>query len=108
MTGERIHTHVLEGDTGIKVATRLSTDLLDALENHDQIHIDTQAISAADLTTVQTLLATRISAEARGKNVLIAAPLSSVLLTVLNNAGLLAPGQDHQDFWSTARRHQGA
>jgi len=100
MTEDRIHTLVLSGDTGIKSAQNVADALLEAIEAHSSILIDTQTVSAADVTTVQTLLSARKMASARQKDLAMLAPLGGPLRDVLTQAGFLSPGQEHRDFWS--------
>lgn len=100
MTGTRDHTHVLSGDAGIKNAAEVVNRLRQALESHKSISVDTQTLTAADITTVQSLIAARISAEAQGKSLRMDAPVGEPLSTVLREAGFLAPDQPHRDFWA--------
>ena len=100
MTGTRDHTHVLSGDAGIKNAAEVVSGLRQALESHKSISVDTQTLTAADVTTVQSLIAARISAKAQGKSIRMDAPVGEPLGAVLRNAGFLAPDQPHRDFWA--------
>lgn len=102
MTGKRDHTLVLSGEAGIKAAQGVLATLREALEKHARIDIDTQAMTGADITTVQTLLAARAKAEASGKTMRILAPLGAPLQQVLASAGFLAPGASHAGFWNTS------
>lgn len=97
---EQTHMLVLTGDAGIKQATEVADSLRQAIDNHAAIAIDTQTISAADVTTVQTLLAARVHARAKGKALTMLAPLGAPLQAVLDAAGFLTPGQDQTAFWS--------
>jgi hypothetical protein len=101
MTGKRDHTHVLSGDAGIRNAAEVVSGLRQALESHTSIGVDTQALTTADITTVQTLIAARISAEAQGKSLSMASPIGEPLSTVLRHAGFLSPSQPHRDFWAS-------
>lgn len=100
MTDDHTHMLVLTGDAGIKNATEVATNLRQAIENHPAVAIDTQALSAADVTTVQSLLAARVSARALGKQLRLLAPLGGPLQAVLDQAGFLTPGLEHAAFWS--------
>lgn len=102
MTEERTFTLALTGDAGIKAAQDVATSLREAIENNSSIAVDTQTLSAADITTAQTLLAARASALALGKQLRLLAPLGSPLQALLGQAGLLSPGQEHLAFWSAA------
>lgn len=99
MTEERRHTLVLTGDAGIKSARDVADSLLKAIESHANIQVDTQTVSAADVTTVQTLLSARASANAGQKHLTLLAPLGAPLQAVLKQAGFLNPGQEHLSFW---------
>ena len=99
MTEDHTHMLVLTGDAGIKNATEVATNLRQAIENHPDVAIDTQALSAADVTTVQSLLAARVSARALGKQLRLLAPLVGPLQAMLDQAGFLTPGQEHAAFW---------
>ena len=99
MTEDHTHMLVLTGDAGIKNATEVATNLRQAIENHPDVAIDTQALSAADVTTVQSLLAARVSARALGKQLRLLAPLGGPLQAMLDQAGFLTPGQEHAAFW---------
>lgn len=100
MTEERSYTLVLSGDAGIKSAQDVAGALLEALENHARIGVDTQTISAADVTTIQTLLSARANAHARQKELTLLAPLGKPLQATLEQAGFLSPGQEHLAFWT--------
>lgn len=100
MTDERTFTLVLSGDAGIKSAQNVADTLRQAIESHSRIDVDTQTLSAADLTTVQTLLSARASAQAQHKHLRLLAPLGGPLHTVLDQSGFLSPGQEHAGFWS--------
>jgi len=104
MTGKRDHTHVLSGDAGIKFAAEIVNGLRQALESHKAVSVATQALTAADLTTVQTLIAAKISAEAQGKSLAMDSPIGEPLRIVLHDAGLLSPAQPYRDFWALPSR----
>lgn len=99
MTEERPYTLVLSGDAGIKSAQNLAASLAQAIQDHPQVAIDTQTVSEADVTTVQTLLAARRTAESAGRDLTMLAPLGRKLNDVLAQAGFLSPDQDHRAFW---------
>ena len=107
MTEERTHTLVLTGDAGIKSASDVAASLLKAIEGHARIEVDTQTLSAADVTTIQTLLSARASALARQKQLTLLAPLGGALQAVLEATGFLTSGQEHASFWTPAT-HQPA
>lgn len=100
MTGKRAHTHILPVDAGIRNAAEVANGLKQALDSHNAIGIETRALAAADITTVQTLLAARISAEAKGKTLTLLSPVGEPLRDVLRDAGLLSASQIHATFWA--------
>lgn len=105
MTGTRPHTLVLSGDAGIKAATDVAASLGQALADHDHVDIDTQALTGADVTTVQSLLSARATASAAGKTLHLLAPLGAPLVAVLDSAGFLSPTQQHRSFWAAIPDH---
>jgi ABC-type transporter Mla MlaB component len=100
MTGTRSHTLVLTGDAGIKSAQNVAASLKEAIAAYPDICVDTQTVSAADITTVQTLLAAQAAAAAESKSFMILAPLGKPLVAVLGQAGFLTEGQEHAGLWS--------
>lgn len=105
MAGTRPHTLVLSGDGTIKSAAEIAASLKQALAAHDHIEIDTQALTAADLTTAQSLLSARASAAAAGKTLSLLAPIGPPLRSLLDAAGFLAPAQPHRAFWAASSDH---
>ena len=101
MTEEPTNTLVLSGETGIKSAQDVAGALLKAIETHARVEIDTQTVSGADVTTIQTLLSAKACAQARQKELVLLAPMGAPLHSVLEQAGFLAPGQEHLGFWPT-------
>jgi len=93
---------VLTGDAGIRSAQAIAATLRQAIADHDHIDIDTQTLTEADVTTVQTLLAAASAARAAGKTLALLAPLGGPLDAVLHAAGFLAPDQEHAGFWRAA------
>lgn len=100
MADERYHTLVLSADAGIRSAQNVLASLRETISHHDRIGIDTQTVTAADLTTVQSLLSARNKAAELGKSVVMLAPLGAALADVLQAAGFLAEGQAQASFWS--------
>ena len=103
MTEERTHMLVLTGDAGIKSAHEVAGSLRQAIQAHGRIEVDTQTLSAADITTVQTLLSAHASARAQQKSLTLLAPLGEPLRAVVEQAGFLVPGQEHAGFWPTPK-----
>lgn len=106
MPHDDCYTLVLGADAGIKSARNVAASLAQALSEHDTIGIDTQTLSGADITTIQTLLAARAKAEQLAKSLEMLAPIGPPLLDVLASAGFLSPGQDHAGFWSGTDEHE--
>ena len=100
MPHDDCYTLVLGADAGIKSAQSVATSLTQALSEHDSIGIDTQTLSDADITTIQTLLAARAKATQMGKS------LDMLLIAVLNAAGFLSPGQEHAAFWNGIHQNE--
>lgn len=102
MTEDRPFTLVIGGDASVKSAQDIAAALKQAIDAHPIVQVDTQTLSAADITTVQTLLAGRTKAEAEGRSLIMLAPLGAPLRQVLEAAGFLGAqaGQDlGQNFW---------
>lgn len=99
MTSASEHIHHLEGDVGVKVATAVADALRQALQDHATVLVDTQAVTHADLTTVQTLLSAQRFAAQENKSVALARPVSEPVLAALRSTGLLAPDQADLAFW---------
>lgn len=98
MTGGSPFTLVIGGDASVKTAEVLASSLKDALDAHSAVQVDTQTLSAADVTTVQTLLAGLSKARAEGKTLAMLTPLGAPLLEVLQAGGLM--GQEPTaGFW---------
>lgn len=89
MTSARSFTLVLGGDASVKSAQDVATKLGGALDDHSEIAVDTQTLTGADITTVQTLLAARTKANAQGKSLVMLAPLGEPLRRVLDAGGFL-------------------
>jgi hypothetical protein len=106
MPHDDCYTLVLGADAGIKSAQSVATSLTQALSEHDSIGIDTQTLSGADITTIQTLLAARAKATQLGKSLDMLAPIGAPLIAVLNAAGFLSPGQEHAGFWNGIHQNE--
>ncbi|MBO9590126.1 STAS domain-containing protein [Devosia sp.] len=100
MTGSSTFTLVLTGDVSVKSAQDVLGRLREAVAGHAAIAIDTQDISQADVTTVQTLLSARAKAEALGKSLTLKGPPGPKLQAVLEGAGFLNPAQPAARFWT--------
>ena len=76
--------------------------LRDLLSQHAHVEVDCSAVSEADLTLVQLLLAARKTAEQSGKRLTLTAPATGALLDALRRGGLVgthAPDGASNSFW---------
>ena len=101
MTGSSTFTLVLGGDVSVKAAGEVLTKFRSALEEHSTIALDTQTITHADVTTVQTLLAARNKAQSLGKSIYMSGPIGTPLKQVLDGAGFTHVSQPHAEFWTS-------
>ena len=103
MTRDSVHVIEISGDAGLRAAQDIAASLRQALAGHDTIAIATEAMTSADITTIQLLLAARTQALASGKSLSLAAPLVGVLREQLIATGCLdADGRSltpEGDFW---------
>lgn len=89
---------------GLPTAIALGDLLRDAWDAGDELVLDLGEPTEADLSLVQTIEAARIRAEAEGRAIRLARPVSGAIAEVLHQSGLLwdAEAADLQ-FWF----HQG-
>ena len=103
MTRDSIHVIEISGDAGLRAAQDIAVSLRQALADHDKIAIATEAMTVADITTIQLLLAARKQALASGKSLSLAAPPMGVLRELLIATGCLdadgRPLTPEGDFW---------
>ncbi|SMF75349.1 ABC-type transporter Mla maintaining outer membrane lipid asymmetry, MlaB component, contains STAS domain [Tistlia consotensis] len=97
----------LDGPATVREAEAMHAKLAALLPAHGEIEVDCSAVSEADLSLVQLLLAARRSAGREGKRLVLAAPAEGALLEALTQGGLLAEvrgeaGPD-QAFWTKGR-----
>lgn len=100
MTGTSTFTLALTGDVSVKSAQDMLGRLKEAVAEHGAIALETTDITQADVTTVQTLLAARVKAEALGKSLTLKGPPGPKLQAVLEGAGFLNPAQPMARFWT--------
>lgn len=94
MTGDRIHTLTISGDAGLRGAQELVQTLRDATTAHNAVVLAIDTITAADITTIQLLLAARKLAAATGHSLTLATAPTGALRNVLTQLGFLdAEGQ---------------
>jgi ABC-type transporter Mla MlaB component len=99
MTSALDHILRLEGDIGVKAATSVAAALRLALEEHAHVLVETEAVTLADLTSVQTLLSAKRMADQNGITLRMAQPLSSPFVDALESLGLLSADQSDLSFW---------
>lgn len=106
MTPDNVHVIEISGDAGLRAAQDIALSLGKALADHDKVAIATHAVTSADITTIQLLLAARKQAQASGKSLALAKPPIGPLRTLLIETGCLdAAGQPltpDGDFWLTS------
>lgn len=105
MTRDSVHIVKLAGDAGLRSAQDLATLLREAIATHQSVAIATDAITAADITTIQLLLAARKMALAAGRSCRLAASPEGALRALLLETGFLdADGcslTPDGDFWTS-------
>lgn len=112
MTRDGFHVVKISGDVGLRAAQDIARSLREALGGHDKVAIATEAVTAADITTIQLLLAADKQARAAGKSFALTAPPAGVLRDLLIDVGCLGadghPLTADGDFWTqTARPGEG-
>lgn len=111
MTRGSVHVVKIAGDAGLRAAQEIAGSLRKALTGHDKVAIATEAITGADITTIQLLLAARKQALASGKSLSLASPPSGVLRELLVQVGCLdAQGRPlipDGDFWTQTAGQSG-
>lgn len=107
MTKGSVHVVKISGDAGLRAAQDIAVSLREALAGHDKVAIATEAISGADITTIQLLLAARKQALASGKSLSLATPPTGPLRDLLIQTGCLSadgrPLTQDGDFWTPAK-----
>lgn len=89
MTRDSVHTFKISGDAGLRAAQDIAGLLSNAIASHDDLVVATDAITAADITTIQLLLAARKQAQAAGKSLRLAAAPGGALRDLLIQTGFL-------------------
>jgi anti-anti-sigma regulatory factor len=104
MTRDSTHIVEITGDAGLRAAQELAATLRQAVATQDDVVIATDAITGADITTIQLLLAASKLAQASGKSLRLTAPPKGVLRELLTQTGFLdAQGRaltPDGDFWT--------
>jgi ABC-type transporter Mla MlaB component len=108
MTRDGVHVVKISGDAGLRAAQDIAVSLRQALNDHDKVTIRTDAITGADITTIQLLLAANKQAKDTGKSLALAAAPSGALRTLLIEVGCLDadghPLTPDGDFWTQSAR----
>lgn len=104
MTGASIYVVSISGEAGLRVAQDLAGTLREALASQDAVTIATEAITSADITTIQLLLAARKQALASGKTLTLQAPPTGAFRELLVATGCLTedglPLTPDGEFWT--------
>tara|TARA_R110002020_G_scaffold178334_7_gene371356 strand:+ start:6005 stop:6352 length:348 start_codon:yes stop_codon:yes gene_type:complete len=104
MTRVSVHRVEVSGDAGLRSAQALADQLREALAAHEAIAIVTEAVTSADITTIQLLLSARKQAAELHKSLSLAAPPTGVLRDLLIATGCLSidgkPLTPDGDFWT--------
>lgn len=112
MTRDSVHVLNISGDAGLRAAQDIATALRQALAGHDRVAVATEAISGADITTIQLLLAARRQARASGKSLSLATPASGALRQLLVEVGCLdadgRPLTPDGEFWTHTQEGKAA
>lgn len=103
MIRDSVHVVEISGAAGLQAAQDIAGSLHQAVAGHDTVTITTAAITSADITTIQLLLAARKQALASGKSLSLSAPPIGVLHELLIATGCLdadgRPQSPEGDFW---------
>ena len=108
MTRDSVHVVKISGEAGLRAAQDIAETLRQAVSRHDKIAVSTEAVAAADITTIQLLLAARKQAETSGKSLSLAAPAAGPLRQLLIAIGCLDadghPLTPGGEFWTQSAR----
>jgi anti-anti-sigma regulatory factor len=91
----------LDGALTVRTIANARASLLAALADHPGVLVDCGAVESVDLTFIQLLLATRLSAHQAGKPFSLAAPATGALRAALEQGGFL-PSSGADPFWAGA------
>ncbi len=89
MTGQPAHLIKMPAEAGLRTAQDTAALLREALAGFQAVTVATEAITSADVTTIQLLLAARKQALASGKSLTLAAPPTGALRALLIETGCL-------------------
>ena len=89
MTGDSSHTLKISGDTGLRNAQDIATQLRQALASHSTITVVTDAMTSIDVSILQLFVAAQKSALAAGKTLTLRGPAGGPLTRLLVQAGFV-------------------
>lgn len=105
MTINRPFLVEISGNAGLRSAQDIVRQLHDALATHDTVTVATDAITVADVTTIQVLLSARKQAQASHTSLSLATPARGVLRDLLIATGCLSvegqPLTPEAEFWTS-------
>lgn len=111
MTGRHPFVFELPGESGLRAAEDIAASLQKAISAHGAVTIATSAVTSADLTTIQLLLAARKLADNLGKSLALAAPPQGALRALLVELGFLDPSgvplTEAGAFWTSTTPAKG-
>jgi ABC-type transporter Mla MlaB component len=85
---------LLHGAMTLREVDAVRSRLLEAMSVNDTIEIDCSAVTGADVSFIQCLIAARRTAAATGKRLSLAAPAQGALLDALVRGGFLYSSPD--------------
>ncbi|CCG40767.1 STAS domain-containing protein [Magnetospirillum molischianum] len=98
---EDAETLVFSGDLALPRAEEMRDTLLAALDGGRSVVIDISQTTELDLSTIQLILAARLSAERRGVSLRLKSPADGALAATLLAAGLTGgPLSTDSQFWT--------
>ena len=107
MASKTAHHIALEGDLGLRDATRLSEQFRDAIAKHSEVVMTSKGLTGIDISVLQLLVSARKTALAAGKSLTLEAPPGGALRNILVKAGFLAADGTalaaDGDFWTSTR-----
>jgi multidrug efflux pump subunit AcrA (membrane-fusion protein) len=95
--------HSLAGEHTVRQARQTHAGILAALRDHTDIRLECSAVTEADLSLIQIILAANSSAAAAGKRFTLHAPPDGTIRDALERGGFANPGSADPADW----RHQG-
>jgi anti-anti-sigma regulatory factor len=93
-------TYIVPSKANIRNIKDIHADLLTYIKNNDEIKVDLDGCEENDLSLVQLIESGRKTAEAAGKPISLANPVSDSIKNTLDRAGLFeAFSKDDLKFW---------